>query len=1688
VSLLQTYGALINIDVRVPGSGTASLRALAAEMGKLPAESLAAARGIEQVALAAQKLNAAGAARANPLLMGLKQQLDASGSMLGQLSPLLGGTSPAYQSIMRQQKTLISDAMKEQVNQIKQAHTQISQMESDFANKYGYTFGSLIGMGPRQRPGIVGPRGGLQRLTGAPLQDVRAIQSMYTGMGTNKDALRGIVSLRKEWANTSKLVHGTNEQIKTAGQNLKAAGGNAGLMATQTDRMNSALQRTAVSMMVLFQLKQVFSGLVAEARAFNTATIQTQAILSRSNYFGQGSPTAGRGLQQATRGMAADYGTNPLAVMGSMNTIFQAADISTTAALKISDAAHQAAVGTRTDIQTMTDIMMSAYNALNLKAEDMLSFSDKLIVMWKDGVLTFKEAGDALGRVFQAARLFGVTDLSQMDKIMAMMTVATKQGGSPARNMTALQNVLFSFTKPDIVEDLKAQGITFEGNTNFDQNMGALEQVLGRGEEFINRNFADSRTRRGLSILLNQLDNFLTITGKMENSAGVTKEALNRMMDDPSKRLEKLQAHLSNTVGLIGRDFVMAIDQAVSPLLSFAAAQDKIINQTDGIANYTGVMRGLFEVLSTGLFLSAGGAALGTLTGSGTQMIAAAQKGGFMNRLFGGVGRGLMAPGVAAGMLPATAYGAAGGAVATGIGAVAVAGLAATLGYQAYHQSELDRDAAIAGRVSEQIDKATDGMSILKEAAEQFGMAYKESMETGKDLTGEMVQAIGDVLEVSPELKDKYGIVVDEGYEFITVHGKMVTSIDELQKVMEDLTVDGLTNKLNQMRTASLEFLKWNQKQLWKQAKEQTKDEWSAIWHGHGAFADQFADKDRLRFLAETLGTSPEGTTPDRRKVDVFRDLQKYYQGEGAEYFGTVPRAVEYREMFETWMNEVYGLDARRILHTPGTRQRSEVNLGALNTEQQDILDKMYGEFTDEIPNTVAAIKGMKRPGSEDEEGLGVELEGLPKEAAKNIEKMKAVRGEIETQLKWEQRSGELAEDKVTERRRELEQQKILPLLVEKELIQREDLNYETKAQYDAVKDITDSLDQTIISVGYQNTLNRLVETAVEDYADAMKAVAVAAWETQYQLELQAKEYAKAVEKQGDLADRQEAVGGAFDWLKEQILLAVPEEVRNIAEGLIEPGMAYRELQRNQSLLQSAKDFDAQYQGQGVSTGNEILDAMLSSYMQQAPMMSTGLPPIVGPMQEIDWTDDWQGTYDNAKKVRGSKDKLCATFAASRLRALGVPVPKSVSTTKELLDWVNENLSGVTITDMSDLREGDLIFSEDPTLAGSPAGHVGLYTGDGTQFDQHGPAHAINKYRFGVRFDASAYTGVGVPISGVPEIDEKLVEAIPWIKDFIALLKVVNEEQGIGAANEIMKQFAAGSTVSLGGRSFSIDMAKYGDLVKPYADQLQGAADAETANAQARRDAITGRSRDVLTSYMALFEALTARRNMFGEIEFKGDENKQFWEYANALTGYLGVDKITSPEWAANPLEALRAGIESIDSADMDEIGTQIKDVLLDSLDLLEMGEAGTVTAAEVSARLVDMLARMDAINAAIAQEEIDKQQGVWSQMTSDIQTKWDEIKPLLGSALDQLPAAITELGDAVRSIINDLRFEFGLDPLATGDGTTSEYKGGWSRPSGTTGNGKSASAVGGGGSGFTLTRGKTAKIAGISVLKTTSG
>lgn len=1088
------------------------------------------------------------------------------------------------------------------------------------------------------------------------------------------------------------------------------------------DTLTASIGRTAVAMGILYQLRAGMLDAINVARELQSTTNQVAAIAKNGKYFGAGGPTFGRALRQDVRGMAAKFGTNSTDIANSVNTVYQAVDVPTREALKIVELSNKIGVATRTSVETATEILLAAKNALNLKGTDLVGVSDRLITLWKDGVLTFEQAHNALGKIFKAGSLMGAKSVEDLNTLLAMTAAVTRQGGTPERNVTELQSTLLGITDPKQRKKLQGAGIDFgRGNTTFDQNVNALMQVVNAGPDFINKNFSDARERRGLAVLSTQLPFLTAEIKKMGASAGTTQTAFEDMMRDPTKRLEVLNAHFRNLKEMIGSDLVAAISDATAPTQHFLNALDKVGDVVPGVKALGGELRALVEVLGSIGVLTVGLSASGSLLG-----LPQVQGGG----LFGKVGANLLGLGSLAvprlGALGAAATGAEGALMATpvgiGVGAAAVLGTAGYMAYNAHRQAQLDAAAAGAEDARRNIEDGQQALAGMTDISKSFGDAYQSYKKGEGDpakLKADMHDLAASLVEVDKATAKTYGLDVVEknGQKWVTINGVIADSVETLQTKIANLTVANFKKQILELSQFAQKYMQLSEMELKRQAHDKLKDDRALI----GVAGTLLGAKPGTYPQVDAFMSSHFATVNGKR-VPLTTALTpvpvSLSEGRGAIYPGGLTeheRQRVFEEARNTFVKEKFNIDPKALLDKNAENQL----FLKMSDDQKKEWDKVQKEMNEEAKGIATNLK----EGNENTKGFPGGNAGDPtklqKEATELFERVKEAKVQIEEQIKYEKSIGAVTKENESARRSELEQQQLMPFLMQAHVIQQKDVNGETKKIFDAHKPVLEGLQRIAAEKFQQEEHERAITQASKAYATALDSAAKGIEASQKNMDRAFKGFGDAIDSLAATLDENARAGSLSDKLFEISIAGVPEEMKGryraaykVNKGKADLKAAYHQFQNASILDQRAQEVSA------AGSPEEYLNNMIDRQI-------TGVENVPGQPQSATLPDTYNqydiaagvGKANNdalneaaiaaAQATVGSVDNICASFLVKKFRQMGFDIP-NLTTTGEVYDWMIKQ--GAFEVSASEMQAGDVVFSSKTGPLGGPE-HVMLATG-----------------------------------------------------------------------------------------------------------------------------------------------------------------------------------------------------------------------------------------------------------------------------------------------------------------------------------------------------------------------------------------
>lgn len=300
-----------------------------------------------------------------------------------------------------------------------------------------------------------------------------------------KDEQKGVEAMAKARESSEKhaakvaeeqRLRDTNAALKTYHNTAKKAFGDVTTHATAASK---AVNNMAISQRILNQAGAVFMGLSLhrgfqsifqaigasknEFLSFERQMAQIRAI--SDDLSGDALPK----FREEIKKVAKELGRDPLDIAKATYESIQTNISDPRAALNIATLAGKGAALGDTDSQTVSRGLISVMNAyygkqiLNAKAtgdwtevnKTAIDTMDKLYVLVKDGAVKWSELSDALGNTITSAANLGYS----LDEVLAAVATLTKQGLSPSKATTAINNLLTHLIQSSTAAEKAALGM-----------------------------------------------------------------------------------------------------------------------------------------------------------------------------------------------------------------------------------------------------------------------------------------------------------------------------------------------------------------------------------------------------------------------------------------------------------------------------------------------------------------------------------------------------------------------------------------------------------------------------------------------------------------------------------------------------------------------------------------------------------------------------------------------------------------------------------------------------------------------------------------------------------------------------------------------------------------------------------------------------------------------------------------------------------------------------------------------------------------------------------------------------------------------------------------------------------------------------------------------------------------------------
>ncbi len=311
-----------------------------------------------------------------------------------------------------------------------------------------------------------------------------------------------------------------------------------------------------------FSMVAVISGLkraTAEALEFGKAMKEVSTLLPKTADMAP--------LTEGAKAAAKLYGKSPLEQARAYYQIISAGATDAATATKILAAANQLAIGGVTDVRTAADGLTTILNAYGISADRAEEVTDALFVAMRAGKTTIGELSSSIGKVAFIASQTGVG----LDDLLSAISALTKGGIETNIAVNGVRAVIAAVAKPSTeAAELAAQlGINFSAAglkaKGFADFITEVKEKTGGSTASLAMLFGGVEALLPIMGLAGSAaKDYANILGDMAEKAGQTREALEKMSEDASHKLNQLKAAFEVLAINAGEKFLKAILPAVT--------------------------------------------------------------------------------------------------------------------------------------------------------------------------------------------------------------------------------------------------------------------------------------------------------------------------------------------------------------------------------------------------------------------------------------------------------------------------------------------------------------------------------------------------------------------------------------------------------------------------------------------------------------------------------------------------------------------------------------------------------------------------------------------------------------------------------------------------------------------------------------------------------------------------------------------------------------------------------------------------------------------------------------------------------------------------------------------------------------------------------------------------------------------
>ena len=304
------------------------------------------------------------------------------------------------------------------------------------------------------------------------------------------------------------------------------------------------------------------------------------------------------------------------------------AGVDTASAVEFVEKATRLAAGGFTEAETAVDVLTTALNAYGLSVKETERVSDILITTQNLGKTTVDALAQSVGKVIPLAAAYGV----EMDNLGAAYAVLTANGVATAEAGTYLKAMLNELgdsgsTVAGVLQEQTGKSFAdlMAGGASLGDVLAILGDSVGGNATAFNELWSSTEAGVGaLSIFNKGAENFNSVLGEMQNSAGATSAAYQTMADTTEMAHQRMTTAAENLKIAIGTQLNPALEKLYDTGADAFSWATDFVNENPWIVSALVAVGSGIATLTVGITLAANAANIASIATAALNAVMAA--------------------------------------------------------------------------------------------------------------------------------------------------------------------------------------------------------------------------------------------------------------------------------------------------------------------------------------------------------------------------------------------------------------------------------------------------------------------------------------------------------------------------------------------------------------------------------------------------------------------------------------------------------------------------------------------------------------------------------------------------------------------------------------------------------------------------------------------------------------------------------------------------------------------------------------------------------------------------------------------------------------------------------------------------------------------------------------------------------